>query len=418
MFTAVAPKTITHVTDAWTRHLTTHRSMRPDLVHLHHLSHVQQAAAIAYPGIPKMTTLHGTDLKLLDQAQKAADLARALGQPLDRLAQLPAPGEEGRETALTDLARGAALSEQQTALLAGTDWRLWAHTDHWLAGIRRSLPLAGQIVAVSDSDHDEIHRLLGVPEEDITVIPNGVDTARFVPQQLSDAEKLAHLRRWLVDDPRGWLPDGQPGSIRYTEADLARLTTPDGRLRPAVLWVGRYQHVKRIGLLMEAFAAARTKTATAPVLLMWGGVPGECEGEHPWDTARRLGIEDDVYFLGYRGHDELPDGLNCADLMAAPSVWESFGMVYIEAAACGTPPIAARIGGPLGILTTDGPNANGWMARPDDTADLAYTLVQALDNRAERARRGANATAHAHRNYSWSTIADTYQALYRHTADV
>ncbi|MEU1621472.1 glycosyltransferase [Streptomyces sp. NPDC005722] len=417
MFTAVPRSTLTHITNAWTAHLTAFRSPCTDVVHLHHLSHLQQAAARAYPGVPRLTTLHGTDLKLLDQAATLTALAHALDEPLARLAQLPPPGTPGRDSAITTLLRRAtSLTEDQRTLLIQSDWRLWRHTESWLTAVRRSLPLAGRIVAVSESDRTEIHRLLGVPEHDITVVPNGVDTARFIPQHLGDHAKLAHLRRWLVDDPRGWLPDSAPGTIRYTEADLDRLTSPDGRLRPIVMWVGRYQRNKRINILMEAFAAARAKTSTNPALVLWGGAPGECEGEHPLHTAQRLGIADDTYLLGYRGHDELPDGLNCADLMVAPSVWESFGMVYIEAAACGTAPVAAHIGGPLDILTTAGEHANGWTARPDDATDLARVIADALNNPAERARRAANAAAHVHRTYSWATVTDAYLDLYRQTA--
>ncbi|MBK3590610.1 glycosyltransferase family 4 protein, partial [Streptomyces sp. MBT57] len=111
---------------------------------------------------------------------------------------------------------------------------------------------------------------------------------------------------------------------------------------------------------------------------MWGGYPGECEGEHPADTARRLGIEDDVYFIGWRGHDELPLGLNAADLVVAPAVDEPFGMVYLEAMACGTPPIATRTGGPARTILADGPQPTGWLAAPDDPEDLTRILQDAL----------------------------------------
>ncbi|MET9341840.1 glycosyltransferase [Nonomuraea sp. NPDC003804] len=97
---------------------------------------------------------------------------------------------------------------------------------------------------------------------------------------------------------------------------------------------------------------------------MWGGYPGEHEGPHPADLAHDLDIDDDVFFLGWRGHDELPAGLNCADLMVAPAVNEPFGMVYIEAMACGTPPIATATGGPARTITATGPHANGWTVRP------------------------------------------------------
>ncbi|WP_034090730.1 glycosyltransferase [Streptacidiphilus albus] len=70
--TAVAPATFHHLVDAWHTHLSRHRSTHPDVLHLHHLSHLQEAAARAYRGIPRLTTLHGTDLKLLQHAHESA----------------------------------------------------------------------------------------------------------------------------------------------------------------------------------------------------------------------------------------------------------------------------------------------------------------------------------------------------------
>ncbi|NAS25935.1 glycosyltransferase [Herbidospora sp. NEAU-GS84] len=62
-----------------------------------------------------------------------------------------------------------------------------------------------------------------------------------------------------------------------------------------------------------------------------------------------------------RGHDELPNGLACADLMAAPAVNENFGMVYIEAAACGVPPVATPAQGvATGIKRGDPVLAGDW----------------------------------------------------------
>jgi hypothetical protein len=89
-----------------------------------------------------------------------------------------------------------------------------------------------------------------------------VNTARFVPQHLTIGQKLALLRHWLVDDPQGWAP----GSVRYTDADLAALLTPDGRLRPIVLWIGRYQQVKRLNVLLDVGSlclALRDSTCTS-----------------------------------------------------------------------------------------------------------------------------------------------------------
>ncbi|MFF5110250.1 glycosyltransferase family 4 protein [Streptosporangium sp. NPDC000509] len=412
MFTAVAPATNQHLISAWNEHLTGHRSPRPAVVHLHHLSHLQVAVRRAYPGIPVITTFHGTDLKLLDRAQQVTRFAERLGVSLSTLGDACHDNDLGRKRMVLErLLKDAGLTGEELAYVHTKDWRLWRYADLWSGQMRRYARCAGRIVVVSDSDRVEVNRLLGIPEDDITVVPNGVDTTRFVPQHLDDDQRLARLRRWLIDDPRGWAPGQEPGSIRYTASDLDRMVDASGALRPVLLWIGRFQQVKRLNVLLEAFTAILKTADPAPVLLLWGGYPGETEGEHPLTAARRLEIDDHVYFIGWRDHDELPDGLNCADLMVAPAVNESFGMVYIEAAACGTPPIATNTGGPASIITGCGSRADGWLVKPDNVTDLVETLSAALADPVERARRAANAARHTHRSYSWAAVADRYQRL-------
>lgn len=82
-----------------------------------------------------------------------------------------------------------------------------------------------------------------------------------------------------------------------------------------------------------------------------------------------------VFFTGWRGHDELPTGLGCADVFVSPSVGEAFGQVIIEAMACGLPVVAAASGGPLSFVN-DYPTApNGWLVTPDDEVALAGALA-------------------------------------------
>lgn len=412
MFTAVSPSTTTHLVDAWAQQLTKQRSERPDLVHIHHLSHLQCAVGRVYPGVPAISTFHGTDLKLLDQAQTHARLADRVGVSLNQLAvACRHPDADARRDALEALLpRGLPTDVGERA--HAIDWRHWRHADTWAAQMRTYAECAGRLVTVSSSDQAEVERLLGIPARQITVIGNGVDTTRFIPQRLTTGQKLALLRRWLVEDPQGWAPGKPPGSIRYTDADLSAMLTADGSLPPIVLWIGRFQRVKRLTLLLEAFAAASKNLSPAPILLLWGGYPGENEGEHPADTVCRLGLDRRVYLIGWRGHEELPAGLACADLMAAPAVNESFGMVYIEAAACGVPPIATNTGGPATLITPDGTGADGWLVRPDDVGDLVATLSAALTDPAERARRAANGLHRTRRSFAWSRVADRYLQLY------
>ena len=116
-----------------------------------------------------------------------------------------------------------------------------------------------------------------------------------------------------------------------------------------LLYVGRFTEVKRLPLLIEAFAAARPRFAGPAALVLLGGYPGEWEGEHPIETIERLGLED-VFLAGWHSHAELPDFLNAADLLVHASVNEQFGQVLVEAMACELPVIAVDRGGPAAIV--------------------------------------------------------------------
>jgi glycosyltransferase involved in cell wall biosynthesis len=127
----------------------------------------------------------------------------------------------------------------------------------------------------------------------------------------------------------------------------------------------------------------------APLVLI-GGHPGEWEGEHPLATARRIGNRQ-VFLAGWRPHDELPQALNAADALVLPSVAEAFGLVLVEAMACGLPVIACRSHGPAEIV---GDRSSGWLIPPDDEDALVDALLAATTDRQER--RGARPTR-AHR---------------------
>ncbi|MFI6296646.1 Gfo/Idh/MocA family protein [Nonomuraea sp. NPDC050790] len=125
MFTAIAPATIAHLIDAWACHLAERRSKRPDLVHVHHLSHLQHAVARAYPGVPAITTLHGTDLKLLDQAQAHVRLADRIGVSLPQLALAcrHADADARRDALAALLPPGLPVDLGERAL--AIEWRHW-----------------------------------------------------------------------------------------------------------------------------------------------------------------------------------------------------------------------------------------------------------------------------------------------------
>jgi glycosyltransferase involved in cell wall biosynthesis len=326
-----------------------------DVLHLHHLTPINAAAERAFPDVPRVGHLHGTELLMLREIESG-----------------PPSG--------------------------------WGHAEAWAQRMRDWAQRCERLFVLSPDAVRRVPDLLGVEPERVVWAPNGFDPAGFDRRPLRGDERLAHWRRWLVEEPRGWDESGEPGSVAYREEDL----DPFRDEGPVLLYVGRYTEVKRIPLLIRAHARARERFGRRVPLVLLGGFPGEWEGEHPLSVVRETGNRD-VFLAGWRGHDHLPDGLNAADLLVLPSVREQFGQVLVEAMACGLPPIAVDAHGPAEIVA-DGDT--GWLVPPDDEDAMVEALVAAAGDDAERRRRGEAAYDDARSRYSWPALARGVAHIY------
>lgn len=410
VFAAVAPNTADAIESYWRHHLTTHHAGQAGLLHLHHLTPLHGITHSS--SRPVVTTLHGTEIKFLNNALRRLHLAEALGLTVADLGEQYRTEPKSILRRITNTAGSPDLDEAQALL---TDrWHMWTYARHWVDRLRAYAATTDRIVVISEQDRALAQKLVHVPDSRIDLVPNGVDTDLFTPPaSFDDTHRYEILHRWLVDDPQGWLPGQEPGTIRYTTADIRRLLHDDqGCRRPLLLWMGRFLAFKHLNLLLEALAGLRERTSLGPALLVLGGNPGEWEGVHPHTLACDLGITDDVFFAGWRPHRDLIDGLHCCDLLTAPSVDEPFGLIYLEAMASGTPVIASASGGPLGFVTTSGPNATGWLPAPGDLAGLTATIEHALTNPAELARRGRAARRFTRDHYSWRSLTPRYLDIY------
>lgn len=352
VFSEVSPELGDHLVEAWARFVA---DMEPEVIHLHHLSPLQEAFRRTAPGVPLVTHLHGTEMKMIDRIDRGED--------------------------------------------AGP------HGPHWAERLRASAQESDGFIVISPHDRDEAKRLL---DADAEWIPNGVDTNLFDREQLDHDARLERWREWLVEDPRGWDESGEPGSVRYSEQDIEALADPGA---PVLLFVGRFLDFKRVPMLVRAYAAARERFDRRAPLVIWGGFPGEWEGEHPHTVASWLRVPD-VFFAGWRGHADLARGLPCCDVMVAPSQNEPFGQVFLEAMACGVPVIATRSGGPLSFVNTEQGAPNGWMVDVDDQAQLADAMVEAVNDSAARRERSDNAYEQIRANFSWRGLASRFTAVY------
>jgi glycosyltransferase involved in cell wall biosynthesis len=370
-FPWVSPAQGERMAVAWAALLAQSDSMaQARLLHLHHLTPVHDAVALAFPGVPVVTHLHGTELKMLD-----------------------------------------AISRSEPRI-AGP------YAEWWVARMRASARRAVATITISPHDRDEAVRLLGIDPDTVHFVPNGVDIDRFRPYGPSTEERRSHWLRWLVNEPQGWdEASSTPGSIRYTEAEVldAFFDAATGEPRPVLMYVGRFLAFKRVPLLVRAYARARERMSVPAPLVIWGGFPGEWEGEHAHTVVTRERIEG-VFFDGWRDHDQLPLGLSCADCFVAPSINEPFGLVYLEAMACGLPVIGTLSGGPPSFINITLGEADGWLVPPDDEAALANAMVTAIDDAAQRTQCGINANRHARQNYSWPSVASQVVELYNDCA--
>ncbi|MBA3263161.1 MAG: glycosyltransferase family 4 protein [Thermoleophilaceae bacterium] len=403
LFAAVSPELGNGLTAAWAELIERSGLAAPEVLHLHHLTPLQEAFSGRFPDTPLVTHLHGTDLKMIDRAERLTRLAEGLGTDLAAMADRAAAGRAPAP---------AELPETERELAGETRWEQWRYAAHWLKRLRAAAGRSDRFIVISPHEGEEAARLLDIKGEQVTWIPNGVDTELFDRRPIEAAERLARWREWLVTDARGWAESGEPGSVRATEAELEAFTDHEsGEPSPVLLFVGRFLDFKRVPLLVRAYARARPRFERRAPLVIWGGFPGEWEGEHPHTLARRLGVED-VFFAGWHGHTDLARGLPCAEVMVAPSHNEPFGQVFLEAMAAGLPVIATNTGGPLSFVNTEPGAPNGWIVEADDEDSLAGSIVEAVNDTETRRARSNNAYSQIRAGYAWSFLTERFVAVY------
>jgi len=353
VFAAVEDAAYERLVAAWIGALARAGAGQADLLHLHHLTPAHEAALRAFPSLPIVGQLHGTELAFL----------RALAA--------------GRHPG-------------------------WRHARVWEERLHRWAGVCARLI-VPPGAETEVGTMLGLERSRLQGLPSGAELERFRPQPLAGEARRAFWRRWLVEDPQGWDERGRPGSVSYRDEELAAFGTA-----PVFLYLGRFTAVKRLPLLIGAHARAQARLGRPCPLVLVGGHPGEWEGEHPLATIRRLGAEH-VFLAGWRPHDQLPQALNAADVLVLPSVAEAFGLALVEAMACGLPVIACDSHGPAEIVR-DG--ESGWLVAPDDEQALEQTLIEAVTQPGERHRRGQQAAIEARQRYGWAAIAARVAALY------
>ena len=400
LLAAVPPALAGHLSAVWEPAFRAAGAAQADVFHLHHLTSQHDAVRRCWPEGVVVAHLHGTELKFLQAVNERVAFAHSLGTTLHGM---PA-------WALTNVHTWRDMDGPGGELLRTTRWDQWQHGEAWRTRLRSQAAAADHLVVVSPDDRATAVEVLGVDADRVSAIPNGVDTNTFRPHPVTRSERRTLMRRWLVEDPQGWDETAVAGTVTYRDDDLERLLGLDGDA-VVLIFVGRFTAAKRVPLLLRAFARARPRFIRSASLLVWGGHPGEWEGEHPVTVARSSGAAG-VYFAGWRGHDDLPDALAACDALVMASVDDSYPQAPLEAMAVGLPVIATLSGGFPQMINVDPARPTGWLVPPDDEPALAQAMTDAVNRPDEIARRGRAALDHAQTHLSWSGRVDDFNQVY------
>jgi D-inositol-3-phosphate glycosyltransferase len=177
---------------------------------------------------------------------------------------------------------------------------------------------------------------------------------------------------------------------------------------PLLLFVGRIQPLKGLDVAVRALAALGDERASLVVVGGPSGQLGERELARVHALVDDLDLANRVKFVPPQPHELLSTFYRAADVVLVPSRSESFGLVALEAAACGTPVVAAAVGG-LRTLIDHG--RTGYLVDDRDPDAFAGYVAEILHSPARAARLGAEA-AHDARSYTWSIAAARLRRLY------
>jgi D-inositol-3-phosphate glycosyltransferase len=228
---------------------------------------------------------------------------------------------------------------------------------------------ADLIVAASRVERAHLLEHYSAGPRQVTVVPCGVDTGLFTPGSCAEARSALGL--------------------------------DDG---PVVLYAGRLAPIKGLDTLLEAVARLRTHHRRLRLIIAGGDADEPLDGHEATlrRRAEQLALADCVRFIGAQPQPALRTYYVAADVTVLPSHYESFGMVALEAMACGSPVIASRVGG---LVTTVRDGVTGFLVPDGDAEALAARLEAVLADADLRWRVGREGIRWAAR-HRWPCVAE------------
>jgi glycosyltransferase involved in cell wall biosynthesis len=249
---------------------------------------------------------------------------------------------------------------------------------------RDILENADCVVATSPQEKETLRNLVSQKGQ-IEVIPCGTDTENF-----------STIAKATAREQLGW---NQKDKI--------------------VLYVGRFDPRKGIETLVRACARLKesypSEFTNFKLAIVGGSSPDMPDGrerDRLEGIVKELGLSDRTIFAGLVGHDLLPLYYSAADVCVVPSYYEPFGLVAIEAMACGTPVIASNVGG---LKFTVIPEKTGLLVPPKDVEALAGAIDRVLADEVWARKLRKQASASVSQRFSWTNVAMQLSDLYRYT---
>lgn len=240
-----------------------------------------------------------------------------------------------------------------------------------IAAERRIVESCDRILVTSRREMQNLRCHYRAPVNNLAVVPCGVNLGLFRPVPKPDARR------------------------RIGVALQDRL----------VLYVGRFAPEKGLDRLLAAVACLQ-HFPRLRVMIVGGDGEGDPAYRRMRHVCREAGIEERVTFAGRVDQTVLPQYYSAADLLVLPSVYESFGMVALEALACGTPVVATRVGATDELIRQE---ATGRLVKSDSARSLADAIAAVLSQQEQHPEA-------AHRSvwrYDWSRVAEEVLAVYR-----
>jgi len=232
---------------------------------------------------------------------------------------------------------------------------------------------ADAICVSCTAEEDQFRRLYGDPPGRVEIVAPGVEHAFFAPGDRRGARHALGLGAG-----------------------------------PVLLFVGRIQPLKGVDVAVRALAELRRPDALLLIVGGASGMEGTAEVARITNLIEELGLGPQVQFVEPQAHHILSTYYRAADVVVVPSRSESFGLVALEAAACGIPVVASAVGGLL-TLVDDG--LTGFLVQGRDPAMFAARISAILDNPSLAASMRTRASERA-RRYTWSFAAARLRRTY------